>query len=237
MSAGGIRAALLLHGGGGGGWEWGIWARVLAAAGIETLAPDLRPAEAGLAATTLDDYRQQAWLALRRLPRPRSVIGASLGGLLAAQIADDADALVLVNPLPPLPWARDLPARAPWPAVVPWGRQASLEGTRQAMPDADPAACLFAAARWRDESGQVLNAAHAGVTLARPRGRVLLLASEDDADVPCAVSQAWAEAWDADLMRLPGASHVGPLLGRQAASMARQAAVWLQGVDPGPKGI
>jgi carboxylesterase len=36
-----------------------------------------------------------------------------------------------------------------------------------------------------------------------------------------------AEAWNATLLRLPTASHVGPLLGRGAAMVAEQAAAWL----------
>ena len=99
-----IRHALLLHGAGGGGWEWNIWRGVFAAGGIEPVAPDLQPAAAGLAATTFEDYLQQARAALAALPRPRAVIGASLGGLLAMALPDAADALVLMNPLPPSPW-------------------------------------------------------------------------------------------------------------------------------------
>ena len=39
---------VFVHGAGGGGWEWAVWARVFAAAGIAVAAPDLRPAAAGL---------------------------------------------------------------------------------------------------------------------------------------------------------------------------------------------
>jgi hypothetical protein len=57
--------------------------------------------------------------------------------------ADEADALVLVNPLPPLPWSAALPARD-WPDVVPWSRDARLASTRRALPDSDAATVLFA---------------------------------------------------------------------------------------------
>ena len=151
------RAALLVHGAGGGGWEWNVWRGVFEAAGIAVAAPDLQPVAAGLAATGFDDYLQQARDALRALPRPRVAVGASLGGLLALGIADAADALVLVNPLPPAPWHASLPSR-PWPDVVPWRRHARLEGTRRALPGLwrrDPAK------RWR----------HAGRTSTRTRMR------------------------------------------------------------------
>ena len=92
------------------------------------------------------------------MPRPRVLVGASLGGLLVLDAADGADAVVLVNPLPPVPWHVDMPARD-WPDVVPWRRAARLSGTREAMPDADDATALFAFRHWRDESGTVLREA------------------------------------------------------------------------------
>lgn len=216
---------MFVHGAGGGGWEWAAWCRVFAAAGWDALAPDLRPAPAGLAATTLADYaaQVQGWVATT--PRPRVLVGASLGGLLAAMhadAADAADALVLVNPLPPA----GLPAAEPLPAVVPWGRTASLAGTRRALPDADDLAALHAFRRWRDESGRVLAEARAGVALARPRVPVLVIASDGDDDVPPAASAALAAQWGATLWPVPG-SHVGPLLGRQAPALAAAVLPWL----------
>src|SRR5688572_28720195 len=94
------RSALMVHGAGGGGWEWNVWARVFAAHGWRVEAPDLQPVAAGLAATRLRDYAAQVAGSLARLPLPRVVVGASLGGLLALRCAADADALVLINPLP-----------------------------------------------------------------------------------------------------------------------------------------
>lgn len=216
------RTAVFVHGAGGGGWEWAVWCRVFAAAGWDTLAPDLRPAPAGLVATTLDDYATQVRGWAGAAPRPRVLVGASLGGLLAAMQADAADALVLVNPLPP----SGLPAAAPLREVVPWGRTASLAGTRRALPDADDLAALHAFRRWRDESGRALAEARAGVRLEKPRVPVLVIASDADDDVPPASSAALAADWGATLWRVPG-SHVGPLLGRQAPALAAAVLPWL----------
>lgn len=226
MNSSGTMSALLIHGAGGGGWEWNLWRGVLIARGLRIDAPDLRSAPAGLLATTFDDYLAQVRDALRALPRPRALVGASLGGLLAAAAADAADALVLVNPLPPASFHDGSPQRT-WPDLVPWHRDARLASTRRAMPDADDAAALYAFRRWRDESGAVLRAARAGIAVAKPRCPVLCIVSEQDEDVPAATTLALAAAWQTDLIRLPSATHVAPLLGSDATAIARQAAGWL----------
>lgn len=219
-------SALLIHGAGGGGWEWNVWRAMFEAAGLATVAPDLRPAPAGIAATRLHDYRAQMQAALLALPRPRAVIGASLGGLVALGLAGDADACVAVNPIPPAPWHTGLAARL-WPDIVPWGREARLDGTRRAIPDADAASALFAFRRWRDESGAVLREAYAGVRIDSLPSRLLCVVSDRDADVPPEAADAFAQAVQADVLRLPGASHVGPLLGCGAAKAAGQVLAWL----------
>ena len=218
--------ALLVHGAGGGGWEWNRWRGPFRAAAIAVSAPDLEPVREGLAATTFDHYLAQVRRTLEALPRPRALVGASLGGLLALAAADAADALVLVNPIPPAPWHAQLPQRA-WPEVVPWRRDARLAATRRALPDADEATALYAFRRWRDESGTVLRTARAGIAVPAPACPVLCIASLLDEDVSPAITAALAEAWGASLLLAASPSHVGPLLGRGAAGVAAQAAAWL----------
>ena len=218
-------AVVCVHGAGGGGWEWRVWARVFAAAGHPLVAPDLRPAAAGLAATTLADYASQVrgWVAAARRAHARiALVGASLGGLLAAAVAGPDDALVLVNPLPPT----GLSGAPPPDPVRPWGRRASLGGTRGALPDADAFTTLDVWRRWRDESGRVLAAAHAGWPVPAPTGRCLVIASTEDEEVPAAMSSGLAAAWRTQLLRVSG-SHVGPLLGAGAAAAAAAALAWL----------
>lgn len=223
---------LCVHGAGGGGWQWSVWSRVLAARRMSVSTPDLLPAEGGLAATRFDDYRQQLIEASRfAAPTAESrpvLIGASLGGLLALSIAHElrAKALVLINPMPP-GGVLSKPLGEPYPAVVPWGRERSIGRTRRSLPDADDATCLYAFRRWRDESGLALEQARLGVKLELPRCPVLVMASEHDDDVPLIVSRALATRCAADFERLPGVSHVGPLLGRDAARIAERAAGWI----------
>jgi pimeloyl-ACP methyl ester carboxylesterase len=221
--------ALMLHGAGGGAWEWNVWRRVFVAAGHEVHCPELRPVAAGLEATRVDDYVSQVEAAVAG--SEPVLIGASLGGLLGLSIAArrTCRALILVNPMPPRPEARDLPPRAPYPARIPWARDASLSGTRDALPDAEPATWHYAFRRWRDESGAVMNAAREGIAAAPPRCPVAVLASDQDDDVSQAVSLALARRLESTFWSVPG-SHVGPLLGRSAATCAQQAVQWLNGL-------
>lgn len=225
-------AALLIHGAGGGGWEWRAWARVLAARGVEPHAPDLAPARGGLADTGFDDYRNQVVAHGRALAQPLVLAGASLGGLLALAACEALRprALVLVNPVPP--------AGVPgWPVdrreardTVPWGDERDFEGTRRAMPDCDHAARVLACRRWRNESGRVMAAIHDGIEVRPGTTRTLVIAGVADPDVPVGVSRALAGRLAADWIAIPGASHLGPLLGHSAAHCARLACDWLQGI-------
>jgi len=230
MRENGVRplAVIAVHGAGGGGWEWGIWARVLALRGFAVIAPDLMPSSHGIEKTSFMDYRSQVmdWCAGAR--GAVVLAGASLGGLLALSAAQRIKpvALVLINPLPPA-GVLARPLYEPKPAIVPWARERSLASTRRAMPDADDAARLYALRRWRDESGAVLNEAREGIAIETPRCPTLLIAGELDADVPAAAARALAVRLSADLRTIPGASHAGPLLGRDAADTAAQAADWL----------
>ena len=222
--------AVCVHGAGGGAWEWNIWSRVLRAHAISVVARELQPGADGLALTRFADYRAQLldWCRAGENARPLVLIGASLGGLLALAVAAEvrAAALVLVNALPPAGVVSRLPA-AVQPPIVPWGRSRSLQGTLRAMPDADDAAVMHAFRRWRDESGAVLGEAQAGVPVEWPRCPTLVLASGRDDDVPVFASRALAVRLGADFECLPDASHVGPLLGTQAAGVALRVVDWL----------
>lgn len=238
MSPLGAGSALMVHGAGGNAWEWSIWARVWRAAGLACETVSLRSAAAGLAATGFADYRQQVADYADALTRPRVLLGASLGGLLTLAVAESVavDALILVNPVPCAPWHANMPAGDAWPTQIPWRLRSSLSGTRAALPDGDDAAALYAFRRWRDESGAVMREACAGIALVRPDCPVLMLTSTDDQDVSPALMTAMAEGIGAAHIMLPDASHVGPLLGREAASSASRALAWL-GAQPRFSGI
>lgn len=223
---------LCIHGAGAGGWEWHQWQRVISARRLIGSAPDLQPSANGLAQTRFVDYRAQVveW-ARRQAVRheiPVVLAGASLGGLLALSVAAEVDAaaVILINPVPPAGIVAT-PLGKPYPALVHWGRQRSIESTRRAMRDADAAACLYAFRRWRDESGLVLEQARLGIPIEFPRCPVLVLASQHDDDIPMVVSRALANRCSGDFELLAGCTHVGPLLGTDAARIAVRAIDWL----------
>jgi pimeloyl-ACP methyl ester carboxylesterase len=221
---------LFIHGAGGGGWEWNIWKRIFKAHDFKVHAPDLLPAENGLANTFLEDYRQQVHQYLLLMPSPKIIIGASLGGLLALMNADDADAIVLINPMPPAPWHSQMPVSEKYPEVIPWRSNASLEGTRRTLSDCDEMTCLYAFRHWRDESGAVMNAAMAGIDVVLLSCPVLVMASEKDTDVPSSLTKDFAASLNASFINLPASSHVGPLLGKTAKHCALQAVAYLNGI-------
>lgn len=227
VEPGGSATALLIHGAGGGGWEWRAWARVLGSRGFDVHAPDLVPGADGLADTGFEDYVEQVVRYGRALERPLLLAGASLGGLLALAAGElEPAGRVLVNPVPPA-GTQDWPMSSrSWPAVIPWGDEPDFEATALAMPDCGHAARVLAHQRWRNESGRVMTTACEGVEVPRDAVPTLVLGAQHDPDVPAEVSRALAGHNEWDFVLIPGASHLGPLLGDSAAACARLACDW-----------
>ena len=235
---------LLVHGAGGDVWEWRLWRLVLGAAGLDPRPLSLRPVPGGPAATRLEDYEAQVRRALAALARPRAVLGASLGGLLALRAAAEADAVAAICPVPPA-GTPGWPApgqRRRFPRVVRWSTEASLEGTRRALAEAPAWVARWALRRWRDESGAVLEAVHAGVPVAPPPVPALVVHGGADHFVPAEAARHAARRLGADWVLLEGVSHLGILLGPRAREAAGTAAAWLAAAlrragTPSAKGI
>lgn len=221
------RRAVFLHGAGGGAWEWTAWARVFEAGGWRVSTPELQPAPGGLAATGLADYRAQ--VEARAGAGGAVLVGASLGGwlALAASAAVRPVARILVNPVPPAGVPGWPVQPKDFPGVIPWGTAPDFPATQRALPDGDHEARLLAHRKWRDESGRALAELHAGAPVKPHSAPTLVLASEGDADVPPETGRMLADRLAADFVLVPGASHLGPLLGNSAVAAARLALHWL----------
>lgn len=234
MATGGLNAAgvapraLFLHGAGAWGGQWAIWRRVFEAEAWWVDTPDLQPVAAGCAATRLEDYLAQARAALEARPTDL-LVGASLGGLLALAAATGRGtsprALVLVNPLPPAPWAVAPTDEAAEPEVLPWRSQGRFDSTVRALPKASFHDHHHAFRHWRDESAAAVREARAGIVLAVPGMPVLVISSASDRDVPPELVAAFADGIGASLLRVPG-SHVDPVMGASAAAAAKTALAW-----------
>jgi pimeloyl-ACP methyl ester carboxylesterase len=228
---------ILIHGAGGGGWEWDHWRPVLEGRGFRALAPDLMPGPQGIAATQLRDYARQVVALAEQSSRSGPVVlaGASMGGLLALMVASQmaarqiaAEALILVNSVPPARTAGWPPSPAGFPSVLAWSTQSTLEGTRASMPDADEDTVRWAHARWRDESGAVMRELYRGVEVLPPDTPTLVVIGQEDTEVPPGIGIEAARQLAADVMIFSGVSHVGALLGARAPLIARLACDWLQ---------
>lgn len=229
VTAGGHAHALALHGAGAGGWEFNIWRARFVAAGWSFAAPDLQPQDP-LEATRLSHYRTQVEQICTQ-QRPQLIIGASLGGLLAMLVDAPSAATVpriLINPLPPAPWHRELPQRS-WPDRVNWAHRHDLAGTRRALGRSDAVSVAYAQQRWRDESGAVLREAQLGVACPHYKARTLVIAGALDADVPAAASRQLAADIGADYLELPEAGHVDPLCGSTVHALLDQVLRWVAG--------
>lgn len=227
---------LLLHGAGGGAWECLKWRRVLEAEAVPVCSADF-----SLAASQTSDFaRVCEVVAAQAAPLPQPVVvGASFGALLAIALADRlaASAVVLINPLPPAPFAsagagerKGAAASLPW--LRRWGLDARLAGTRRSIPELSGAEALFAFRRWRDFDARLLATARAGLPLSRPASPLLCVISRGDAELPPADGLRLAVAWRAELIECEG-SHVAPLLGPSAAALARRALDWSRALSAG----
>jgi pimeloyl-ACP methyl ester carboxylesterase len=102
---------VLIHGAFCGGWCFSDMMPVLTGRGFECLAPDLpfhvpgpaRTPDPQLAGQSVADYTRDMAEFVRRLPEPPVIVGHSMGGLVAQQLAAMglAQAILLLAPAPP----------------------------------------------------------------------------------------------------------------------------------------
>lgn len=222
---------VLLHGAGGGAWEWGRWARLLQAHARVVHVPDFSRScvvDAPAGAKAFSQLRIDLLERLRLQPGC-VLVGASLGGLLAAAIADtlEARALVLINPALPAGSSDPRPSSVVMHGNRPWGLRASVSSTRSAVPELHPLDVLQVFRRWSDCNLRLLSEIAEGIDVQRPSMPCLLLCSDSDTEIRADDVRRLGAAWGAQLQWLRG-SHVGPVLGAEAAVAVAQTLAWLR---------
>jgi pimeloyl-ACP methyl ester carboxylesterase len=103
---------VLIHGAFCGGWCFADMMPVLAQRGWSCQAPDLPyhvpgptlPPDPRLATQSITDYTRDMEAFVRRLPAPPVIVGHSMGGLIAQQLAAQGLARALVLLAPGAPW-------------------------------------------------------------------------------------------------------------------------------------
>jgi pimeloyl-ACP methyl ester carboxylesterase len=208
----------LLHGAGGGGWEWLKWLRVLLAEGLDARAIDF--SSAAVHSQSFDELASRLGSHMVSSESP-VLVGASFGGTLAVSLAQPmrARALILVNPLPPAPWAPGAETAKRARGRRDWGLTARAEGTLRSIPELHAVEASLAFRGWRDFDARLLVQARHGLVMPAPACPVLVMISRQDQDLPAKASRSMAVAWGAEIVECEG-SHVGPLLGPQAPRLA-----------------
>lgn len=254
---------LLLHGAFVGGWVFERLRGHLSHHGWRTHAPDLplhgaqqagKPADADLARLGLAAYREALEAEIARLPQKPVLIGHSLGGLLAQQLAarDLCRAAILLAPVAPwgvLPSAMSelgagvnllLRGGAVWRKALPPDPALAVEFSMDRLP---PALQRDALARLVPESGRAIFESllwwldwHAAshVSFHRVRCPILVLTGSNDQVTPAATGRAIAGKYPgrAVFRALPGMSHF--LFGEPGEAAVMQACSdWLAELPPG----
>ncbi len=179
----------------------------------------------GLAKTTFEDYVDQIVKAGGK--HPAVLVGASMGGVLVLKAAEKLKPGVLVLVCSATPAGVGKKPTNPYPLIIKWANGPYAD-TVGAMPDSTEAARKFAFPRWRDESGSVLNALSKGVEVKKPVCPTLSVIPEADDTVAPADQEAIATWAHADTLRFQGMSHVGTLMSRRGAEVARAVLTWIR---------
>jgi pimeloyl-ACP methyl ester carboxylesterase len=240
---------LLLHGAFAGAWCWQQVQQDLAEAGWESYALSLRghgQSEGALmlASATINDYLADVESALATVGEPCIVIGHSLGGYLAQQIAERqmVAGLALIASIPPYGLSGSLSYMSALHPNLLMGLQSFALGHTSKPESALLQHLLFA----KNTPMSVVDdfAQHAQLesmtalselwmpnwwkNLPRfPKFPVLVLGAGDDSIIPFSDVQITAQAWGVSPIMLPEAGHA-MMCDRTQPDLSRELIAWLE---------
>lgn len=245
---------VLIHGAFCGGWSFADVMPVLAERGWSCQAPDLpfhvpgpeRPPAPELASQGITDYTRDMAAFVQRLPEPPVIVGHSMGGLIAQQLAAQGLARALVLFTPAAPWgvlpstpaemnlAKGLMQASPfWDKAL----NPSFEVAKgDSLASLDPEAQKRIFAMFSPESGRALfelffwmfDAARAtAVDTAKVACPVLVISGSDDKVISAETGRNVAALYaDATFEEAAGRGHF-LIMEPGAAELAARAADWL----------
>jgi pimeloyl-ACP methyl ester carboxylesterase len=200
------------------------WLTFFAARGIPAYAVNLR-GRAGsrpgidLGRATIDDFADDASAVARHLGRP-TVVGHSMGGLIAQRLAERGDvrAAVLVSPAPP----RGITVMSPRLAIKQLKYLPSIIGSRPVVPSREDLrdivlnrvprelqdAMLDEMVPDSGRAGREMSITGVAVDRARVRCPVLVVAADDDRFIPKSIAERIARRYDAPIRALPSHGHM-----------------------------
>lgn len=206
---------LMIHGAMHGAWAWNGWMPFFATAGWRCFALSLRnhpgsravPADTFLRLTAAD-YVQDVLTAIKLMPRPPVLVGHSMGSIIAQKVAETTEVagLVLMCGSGPGQLGK---LRDPLPLDTPLVRKPEDIRTLY-FREIDDRAFADYHPRLVPESPGVVNHCNDGtleIDPARIACPVLVMAGERDA-IPLHPAPAIAEFYGADLLTIPGGSHI-----------------------------
>ncbi|WP_373974632.1 alpha/beta hydrolase [Chitinibacter sp. SCUT-21] len=240
---------LLLHGAFAGAWCWQAVQDDLAAAGWDSYALSLRghghsDGDLLLASATINDFIADVEVALAQIGEPCILVGHSLGGYLAQQIAErhTIAGLVLLASIPPYGLSGSLAYMSALHPNLLMGLQSFALGHTSKPEAALLQHLLFA----KNTAMQVVDdfAAHAQLesmtalselwmpnwwkNLPRfPKFPVLVLGAGDDSIIPFGDVQITAQAWSVNPVILPEAGHA-MMCDRTQPQLMQALLAWLE---------
>lgn len=232
---------VLIHGSWAASWMWQVYTPMLTQAGYPVYALDLRghgKSSGSLEGATMEDFVSDISAVITELGIQRpTIIGHSMGGLIALMYAASADVacFIGIDPSPPLEVMghgeeKEYP---PTYSPVDAGMPADPMEAMKALPDLNQEMLMKMKEQFGMESGVARSQRKRGVSVPKERLTVpaAFIGAELGESVPFGIgseqAKKCADYYGADFIEVKGATHPGILVGEHAGEAAQAVIDWL----------